>query len=270
MKPIHLACLAVASALLTIDAASAGIIEDLAGASIVEEFRFDDVAGTAYNAAANSAGTGHLFSTDADLAAVVTNGSGALNASLKNNNELGSPVVDNTDITFGRVLGVMEMTWDFTSALDTAENEELRISILNSGTSTVTAEFEIERNDNNQLEIFGTAVGTGATNIPAVILNGGSLTQSTKFIAVVDANLNTNQYLVHYSSDAGGTFSTIGPATIDSARIGEKLRMVINNDFVGDNVLIDRVYLATIVPEPTSVLLWIGGCPFALRRRASR
>jgi hypothetical protein len=272
MKCIHFACLGMAGALLAGSVflgniARAGIIEDLANATIVEDFLFDDDAGTAYDAAANNAGTGHLISTDSDLDGVTTNGSGALNASLKNNTGLGSPNVDNDDITFGRVFGVMEMTWNFTSTLDAAENEELRISILNAGTSTVTAEFEIERNDDDQLEIFGTAVGTGSSNIPAAILNGGSLVQSTKFIAVVDANLDTDEYFVHYSSDAGASFTTIGPGTIDAARIGEKLRMVINNDFVGDNVLIDRVYLATIVPEPSSMLLLALGCGLLAGRR---
>lgn len=276
MKCIHFACLGMAGSLLAgsvflSNMASAGIIEDLANATIVEDFLFDDDPGIAYNAAVNNAGTGHLFSTDTDLDGVVTNGAGALNASTKNNTGLGSPNVDNDDITFGRVLGVMEMTWDFTSTLDTAEPEELRISILNAGTSTVTAEFEIERNSNDELEIFGTAVGSGVESIDAVTLNGGSLTQSAKFIAVVDANLNSDVFYVHYSSDAGATFDTIGPGKIDAGRIGEKLRMVINNDFVGDNLLIDRVYLATIVPEPSSfLLLALCGCLVATQRGRAR
>jgi hypothetical protein len=255
MKALPIVCLALAAGLwLPGGVAVAGIIEDLANATIIEDFRFDDPAGTSYDAAANSAGTGHFFSTDADLAGVVTNGVGALDTSTKNNVGLGSPVVDNDDITTGRVLGVMEMTWDFTSALDTAENEELRISILNSGTSTVTAEFEIERNDNDQLEIFGEAIGGSSTDIPLQILNGGSLRQAEKFIAVIDADLDSDEYWVHFSNDAGASFTTMGPGVLDAARIGEKLRLVINNDFVGDNVLIDRVYLATI-PEPSAIVL---------------
>ncbi len=258
MKSTMLVCLTMASVLVTSSAARAGIIEDLANATIVEEFLFDDVEGTGYAAAANNAGTGHLLTPVGSdfLNGVATNGAGALDGSLKSNVSFGTATVDNADILSGRVLGVMELTWNFTSALDTAENEEIRLSILNAGTSTVTAEFEIERNDFDQLEIFGTAVN--GSSIPAVILNGGSLLQSQKFIAVVDVNLDTDRYFVHFSSDGGGSFTTIGPGNIDPVRIGEKLRFGLNNDLSDDNVLIDRIYLATI-PEPSSLGLGILG-----------
>ncbi|MGI9428725.1 MAG: hypothetical protein ACR2NM_08715, partial [Bythopirellula sp.] len=44
--------------------ATADIISDLASATIIEDFQFDDAAGTQYDSAANSANAGNLLSTD--------------------------------------------------------------------------------------------------------------------------------------------------------------------------------------------------------------
>ena len=237
--------------------ASADIISDLASATIIEDFQFNDAAGTQYDAAANSANPGNLLSTDttpADLAGVNTDGLGNLNASLKSNTDFGTTLVDTADRSTGRVFGVMEVTWDFQSTLDPAENEELRITLISSGSSGVLAEFEIQREDDDTLTILGnTTSGTG-TDIPSVLLNGGSLTQSTKFIGVVEVDLDADTYQVHYSSDGGTSFTTIGPGNTDDTRDLDKMRIVMNNDLSNDRVLIDRAYLAYI-PEPTSVML---------------
>ena len=264
---------ATAMALLAFGAASsasAGIIQDLAAAEIIEDYQFNDGAGTTIPAAANSANPGNFLIDDiqGDLAGVTTNGLGALDASLKSNNELGNAWSDNHNIHSGRVLGVMEMTWNFNSAtLNTSENEELRISLISSGDSFVTAEWEIQREDDNTVTILGNGVGTGSSDLAAVTLPGG-LTQSMKFIAVVDADLDNDTYQIHYSADGGGTFTTMGTANLDPARIVDKLRITLNNDLSGDSVLVDRVYLAHI-PEPASgVLLVLGaGLLVAGRRR---
>jgi len=268
-----LACLALGGIFLASDAICAGIVEDLSNAKIVEDFLFDDVAGTQIQSAANSANPGNLFDEDADDNAVVTNGVGQLNASLKDNVEFGTNYVDTAAISSGRVLGVMELTWAFDSAsLDAAENEEIRISLIqNDPRSTfVTAEWEIQREDDNTLTILGNAVGTGSTDLGPVVLNGGSLSQSAKFIAVLDADLDNSIYYVHYSNDAGASFTTLGPADLDPTRGVESLRMTLNNDLSQDNVLIDRVYLATI-PEPATCAL--AGLALvgllAIRRRAA-
>jgi hypothetical protein len=250
--------------------ASAGIKEQLAAATILEDFRFDDPAGTAYDAAANSANPGNLLSNDPDLDGVVTDGAGRLSAFLKNNNEFGTTLVDTADRMSGRVFGVMEMTWNFQSVLDPAENEELRITLISSGTSGVLAEFEIQREDDDTLTILGNAVGTGTVDIDPVVLNGGSLSQLEKFIGVVEADLDNNTFQVHFSNDAGATFTTIGSGVTETGRFLDKMRIVLNNDLFNDRVFIDRAYLATI-PEPASVgLVAIGliGAVATRRRNA--
>jgi len=246
--------------LVAAHSASAGISSDLANATILEEFLFDDANGTLFTAAANNV-TSHLWDEDADTLDVATNGSGQLNASLKNNLQFGTNYVDNDLISAApglRVLGVMELTWDFQSALDATENEELRISLMqNDPRSTfVVAEWEISREDDDTLIIFGNGVGTGSSNTATALLNGGSLTQSAKFIAVVDANMHTSTYEIHYSNDAGANFTTLGGGLLDPTRnTVEGFRMVLNNNLNIDNVLIDRAYLATVIPEPTSLVL---------------
>ncbi|MEQ8849982.1 hypothetical protein [Botrimarina sp.] len=253
----------LAAALLAASpAAQADIIQDLAAATIIEDFQFEDPSGTVLTAAANSAGTGHLWDEDTDTIDVVTNGSGQLNASLKANNDFGTNYVDNDVLTAAsayRVLGVMELTWDFQSTLDPSENEEIRISLIESDprSTFIVAEWEIQREDDDTLTILGNGVGDGSSDIDPVLLNGGSLSQSVPFIAVVDANMTTDEYFLHFSADGGASFTTLGPASLDPARNTiESLRMTLNNDFSGDNVLIERVYLATI-PEPGALALGV-------------
>lgn len=258
-----------ASALLALaNPATAGIIDDLAAATIVEDFQFDDPSGTSYDAAANSANPGNLLSTDttpADLAGVATDGAGNLNASLKSNTDFGTTLVDAFDRSTGRVFGVMEATWNFQSVLDPSENEELRLTLISSGTAGVLAEFEIQREDDDTLTILGNTVG--GDDIDAVVLNGGSLSQTEKFIGVVEVDLDADTYQVHYSTDGGTSFTTLGSGATDPARNLDKMRLVMNNDLSNDRVLIDRAYLA-VIPEPASIgLLAIGLVGVAATRR---
>lgn len=260
-----ISALSLCAALGLAGPASADIITDLANATIIEDFQFGDDIGTSYNAAINSANPGNLLSTDSDLSGVVTDGAGRLNASVKSNTDFGSTLVDTLDRSTGRVFGVMEVTWDFQSTLDPAENEELRISLISGGTSTVMAEFEIQREDDNTVTILGNSVN--GTDIDSATLNGGSVTQIEKFVAVVEADLDADTFQVHYSSDGGSTFTTLGSGTTDPLRNLDKMRIVLNNDLSGDNVLIDRAYLA-VIPEPASAaLMALGGLAMLRRRR---
>lgn len=242
--------------LLVAHSANADIASDLTSAIIIEDFQFEDSAGTSYDAAANSANAGNLLSTDttpADLMGVATDGFGNLNASLKNNTNFGTTLVDTADLSTGRVVGVMEATWNFQSVLDPSENEELRLTLISSGTAGVLAEFEIQREDDDTLTILGNTVG--GDDIPSVLLNGGSLVQTDKFIGVVDVDLDADTYEVHYSTDGGSSFTTLGSGATDPTRNLDKMRLVFNNDLLNDRVLVDRAYLAVIIPEPTTIAL---------------
>jgi hypothetical protein len=81
-----------------------------------------------------------------------------------------------------------------------------------------------------------------------VTINGGSLTQTDKFIGVVAADLDADTYEILYSSDAGATFLSAGSGLMDASRIVETMRLTLNNDLSNDNVLIDRIYLTDVSP----------------------
>lgn len=238
-------------------------ITNSAKAVVFEDFQFNDTAGTAIEAAANSINPGSLFSADADNVDVVTNGLGQLDASLKNNDSFGGAFLDiDPGLTSGTIYGVMELTWNFQSVLDTAENEEIRVSLINNdptGTQ-ITSEFRIVRNDTDQIVINGQAGGTGSTDLPDTILNGGSLAQTDKFIAVVAADLDASTYEILYSNNAGSSFLSAGTGISETGRVVEAMRMTLNNDLVNDNILIDRVYITDELPfviDPDKLTLQI-------------
>ncbi|TWT90313.1 hypothetical protein Mal64_06980 [Pseudobythopirellula maris] len=251
---------AVTLAVLAVAALAAGRAE----AVIFEDFQFNDTAGTAVEGAANSANSGNLLDADGDSIGVVTNGLGQLDLSGKDNDLFGTHFVDiDPAFTSGTIFGVMELTWDFQSVLDTTQNEELRITFENNdprGTET-TAEFQIIRDDSDQMVALGQANGTGSTDFsnPVPLIDVG-LTQNAKFIAVLKADLDNREYELLYSSNGGSSFNSAGIASLSPSRNIEAVRLGINNDFVGDNVLIDRFFVADELPyeiDPDKLTLMV-------------
>jgi len=249
-------------------------------AAVIEDFLFDAPAGTLLENTVNNAGTGHMWDADQDaddFAGVATNGSGQLNASIKDNDDFATTYVDlDPDISSGSLYGVIELTYDFDpNTLNTAENEEIRLSLIqfDPRSTFVTAEVEIERTDNNDVVIFGNGVGTGSVDTPEDTLG---LTQSDKMIAVIAAGLDNDRMEVHYSLDAGASFTTISGGMLDPSRGVASMRLVLNNDLSDDNVLLDRVYLTDMnpfpgqipsIPEPASMLLMASGMLALVLRR---
>lgn len=233
-----------------------------ARAVFFEDFQFDDSAGTLFTGVANNANPGNLWNEDADTTDVATNGLGQLDASLKANTGFGTNFLDiEPAISTGKVFGVLEMTWDFQSVLDPTENEQIRLSFINANpiSSSITAQYQITRNDDDQLEMNGSALGSGS-GIATQTINGGSLTQTDKFIAVLAADFDTDTYEVLYSNDAGSSFNVLGSGMMDPARTLESIRLTLNNDLSGDNLLIDRFYLADELPitvDPDKLTLYV-------------
>ena len=236
---------------LTVVALLLGLVASPVRAEIFEEFLFNDSAGTLITEVENNINPGTLFDEDTDTITVATNGLGQLNASLKDNTGFGTNYIDiEPAYSTGIVYGVLELTWDFQSALDPAENEEVRVSFTNNNPrgSQITAEYRITRDDSDDLILNGIAIGTGATPIPGVTLNGGSLTQTDNFIGVLAADLDNDSYEVLFSNDDGSSFQTIGSGMMDATRVVEAVRLTLNNDLSNDNVLIDRFYITDELP----------------------
>ena len=256
-----------------------------ATAGILQEFLFDDAAGTGIAATVNTAPGGDSWYDDlqGDLAGLATNGLGQYATAAKANFETGDAFLAvDPDITSGAVYGVMDLTWAFdVASYNAAELEEIRLTILGAnttGSSTVTAEVSIARTGASALRLGGTAVGTGSSNIASVALP--NLVQSQNFIAVVAAGLDRDIYNVSFSADGGATFTTLTGGALDPARGFLQARMRLNNDLSQDSVLIDRVAfydtnpypgLIPSVPEPvTASLCAIGVAMFAgVARRTS-
>jgi len=258
-----------------------------ATAAIIQEFLFNDAAGTNIVSTANTAPGGDSWYDDlqGDLAGLATNGLGQYATAAKTNFELGDAFLAvDPDITTGAVYGVIDLTWAFdVASYNSAEPEEVRLTLVGantSGSSTVTAELAIVRSGASAVRFSGTAVGTGSSNIAAVPLP--NLVQSQKFIAVVAAGLDNDTYNVSYSADGGATFTTLTGGALDPARGFLQARMRLNNDLSQDAVLIDRVAfydfnpypgLIPNVPEPvTATLVAIGVAALAMvsRRTSER
>jgi hypothetical protein len=104
------------------------------------------------------------------------------------------------------------------------------------------------------------------------------LTQLETLIAIVAVNLDSDLLQVHYSQDAGASFTTLTDGALDPSRGVASLRLVLNNDLSQDNVLLDRIYLSDTnpfpglipdVPEPTALAL-LGLGIFCLLTRRTR
>jgi hypothetical protein len=248
--------------------ATAGILDVFNASTLIADFQFNDAAGTAIEAAQNTATPGMNFDVNAPLAGVVTNGLGQLDATPKSNIDLGSTYIDLPGVTTGRVLGLLELSWDFDeSVYDPAQDEEMRISLTNNdprGTQ-ITAETFFTRTSATEVSLRGNAIGTGAAATSTVVF-GSSV---PRMLTILDADLDADTYSLHYSTDGGATFLTLGPAALDPARGVEALRLVLNESFADDTVLVERVAFA-VVPEPAAALLAAVGAAVALSsRRAS-
>ena len=57
-------------------------------------------------------------------------------------------------------------------------------------------------------------------------------------------NLDSDLLHMHYSLDAGGTFTTLTDGALDPSRGVASMRLVLSNDLSQDNILLDRVYLS--------------------------
>ena len=159
----------------------------------------------------------------------------------------------------GKIYLVARMSgWAFRQSLPTDPNEEIRFGFLNDDTgisgNTITAEMQIRRNAAGSIELFGRALGTGATAIPSTA--SLATDQTNPFTAVLEVDLDSDAYKVFYK-DGSNPSQLLGLGAISTSRDANSVRFAANNNFGSTNVfptvideqfLIDRIAVATTNP----------------------
>jgi hypothetical protein len=232
-----------------------GLAGTNARAAVLEDFQFGDPNGTLLEAAANTANPGNQWNEDdSSNNSSVQNGVYRIQRSDEDST---TNHLDIENITSGKAWLVAEIAgWNFSPTLAGGEVfEEFRLSFLQNdsntiGGSTLTAQFEIQRNaSTNTIQLVGNRAGGGLDIGPTLNLTH---TRNTPFTVALEIDEDNNSYTVYYKDDTN-PFVTLGSAPHDSARDGNSLRMFANNNFGGPGEFFDlnRVYLTDT--DPTNV-----------------
>lgn len=262
----HFAAAAVAAGLTFAGPASATVLDDFNSGTIITDFLFNDPTTTALENTLNSAAPLETFDIDADIAGTGTNGLGQYDVSAKNNTEFGSNYVDFAGISSGRVIGLFDIAYSFDELIyDPAQDEEMRLTFIqfDPRSTFVTAEIFFTRTAADEFSLVGNGVGTGSSDTPAVVFGAKG-----DILTMIDVNLDTDTFELFYSTDDGANFTSVGTGTLDPTRGIESVRLVINEDYSDDEMLIDRFAVSHIVPEPASLALFGLAGLGMLRRRA--
>ncbi len=222
-----------------------------APAADLEAFEFNDATGTELSNAVNSM-TGNQWTTSlvggvpSMLPSDVRAGNYRV---IKDFDGLAENWLQMDNVSSGQIYLVARMSsWAFRQALPTDPNEEIRFGFLNedTGTSgnTITAEMQIRRNTAGDIELFGRALGTGAS----AIANTAPLPidQVNPFTAVLEVDFNSNGYKVFYK-DGANPSQLLGQGAIAPTRAANSVRFAANNNFGSTN------FFPTVIDEQFNI-----------------
>jgi hypothetical protein len=215
------------------------------------DFRFDDPPGTAIENTLNAVDPADRFDGDLDFGSSATNGLGQFDASGKSGTSFASSYVDTDPVFSGRLIAILDVAWDFDIATyDPQYDEEVRMALIsNDPRSTyVTAEIFFTRTAADEFTLFGNSVG--AMDSPDIVFGS-----SGDLLVLMDVDLDADVFELFYSDDDGVTFTSGGAGTLDPTRGLESARLVLNEDFTDDTLLIDRCAVAAL---PSSVWAYEG------------
>lgn len=213
---------------------------------ITEDFEFNDSNGTLLASTTNSVVAGDDWDEDATdmLGSQVLNG---VYRVQKDNENFGTNYLDTTNFTTGKAWIVTEVAgWNFTPTLTGLEEaEQIRMSFLdndtgNQGGSTITGQWQIQRNASDGIELVG-RLTTGAPEFGPFALTHN---RTDPFTVVLEIDEDSENYSVYYKDDTD-PFVLLGTAPHVAGRDGNSVRFVANNGFnIGSEFFdIDRIYV---------------------------
>lgn len=252
-------------------ATAAALLGAQAGAAIVEDFPFDDAAGTVITAAANSANAGNAWlSQNTAINAGVQSGSFRIQKGGEATPVTGqvSNTLDIANVSSGKAWLVADIAGWFYTETASATSERVRFAFLDNdppaaGSSVITAQVNIDRLGSGNLTITGDAGGTGST---ATVASTADLarTRTTPLRLVLEVDATADTYAISYKDGAAPYVSLatgdLGERSAGVDREPRSARFAFTGTFseAGEFVDVDRIFVTTTnpIPEPTSLLLF--------------
>ena len=216
-------------------------------ATVLQDWQFNDPAGTTLANVSNSVSGGKIFNNDHSGAA--TDGSGNYVFSSATN-QSGSSITFDAVTSGSLFLRVDFSSWDSLVANDQA------LFYLQNGADNIRLVFSRTAANGLRLQIWGTSGDTDNLNNIITLAD----TSATGLSAILEVNKTLNQWQVHY--DAGSGWTNTAWYNVDANLEINELRFVKSGDFSGldTSLAIDRIMLATsfadVIPEPATIGLF--------------
>jgi hypothetical protein len=255
-----------------------------APAAILEDFQFNDANGTAITGAVNSANAGNNWlSQNTAINAGVQSGSFRIQKGSEATPVTGQ--VGNTlsiaNVANGKVWLVADIAGWLYAETPSSPSERVRFAFLDNdppaaGSSTITAQMNVDRLASGNLTITGDAGGMNAT---AAIAGGPDLsrTRNAPLTLVLEVDADADKYTIYYK-DGAAAFATLGTGNLGERSAGvmreaRSARFAFTGTYseAGEFVDVDRIYVTTTnpIPEPAGAAL-IGVAAACLTRTRGR
>jgi hypothetical protein len=274
MKALRIASLALLGAVSLARISSAAIIED---------FQFNEPLSSPITSAVNSANAGNAWLSQNTAVESTSNGSGAFRIQKSSVTGQVGNTLEMTNITSGKVWLVAEIAgWNYT-ATPSATSERVRFGFLDNdppaaGSSTITAEMQIDRLPSGNLTVTGDAGGTGSTATVTSSADFG-LVRTTPLQLVLEVDADADTYTISYKDGASPyvslTTGNLGERSAGIDREARSVRFAFTGTFgeAGEFFDVDRLYVTTTnpIPEPSGFVLLGMTCTVAAgwRRRGA-
>jgi hypothetical protein len=258
MKALRIASLALLGTALFAHEACAAIIED---------FQFSDASGTVITSAANSINAGNLWLSQNTAVESATNGAGSFRINKSSVTGQVGNTLDIVNVTSGKIWLVAEIAgWNYT-ATPSSTSERVRFGFLDNdvpaaGSSTITAELQIDRLPSGNLTVTTDAGGAGSTATQSSSADFG-LTRNTPLTLVMEVDADTDMFTASYKDGANPWVSlpagNLGERSAGVPREARSVRFAFTGTFgeAGEFFDVSRIYVTNTnpIPEPAGLTL---------------